>query len=1324
MEFRSMIHRPRRHLGAAATPGHADQRRGASSGSWVHRVRQLVAAVFAASLAVGSMAAIELGSTTPAGATAPTWTTLSGAPASSLTCGNWYIASLPSGDNAANINMIGGGGGGGASSTYGNIFVNPANTATGGAGGKTAASFKLSSGQTVATEIGCGGGGGVASASSSANLGGTGATGYANGGSGGANSLVHGVSNQSGGGGGGGSTVSCVYSGITGSPCGTLLAIAPGGGGGGGAGCTGNGGNGGNGNAGATTGSASNSEPNATAPGGAANGQGLGGGGGGADSASQSYGGGGGGGIGAVGGQTSTSSTTGGGGAGLSAAGSGGAGTSPTSQYGKNGSGANASGTGGAGGVAYSKSGSAQYPTGGGGGGGYTGGGGGTGNNCEGTIFGPSGAGGGGSGSSWASTGLLTSFSNGVNPAYTAGSIVNSQACLQHQGQSTQNANGAGGSGSSSTSSVAGGWAGCAGGTTLVFGTLPTFTSASSTSFKNGTSGQTFSVTTSADPTITSLTASGLPSGVTFSYSSGSSGTLSCTGTCTAAAGTYTITFTATNTIGSTSQTFTLAVGTPPAFTSGSTTTFTNGTSGQTFPVTTTGTPKPSITESTGSGQTGLPSGVTFTDNGNGTGTLACTGTCPVTGGTYTFTLTASNGVSPNATQSFTLKINQSPAFTSGSSTTFTHGTSGQTFSVTTTGTPTPAVAESTGSGQTGLPSGVTFTDNGNGTGTLACTGTCPVTGGVYTFTLTASNGVSPNAVQSFTLTINQAPTITSGDSTTFTNGTSGQTFSVTTTGTPTPSITESTGSGQTGLPSGVTFTDNGNGTGTLACTGACPVAPGSYTFTLTASNGVNPPATQSFTLTINQAPAFTSADATTFTNGTSGQTFTVTTTGTPTPSITESTGSGQTGLPSGVTFTDNGDGTGTLACTGTCPVTGGTYTFTLTASNGVSPDATQSFTLTINQAPAITSGASTTFTNGTSGQTYPVTTSGFPTPSITESTGSGQTGLPSGVTFTDNGDGTGTLACTGTCPVTGGTYTFTLTASNGVSPDATQSFTLTVNQAPAITSGDSTTFLNGTSGQTFTVTTTGTPTPSITESTGSGQTGLPSGVTFTDNGDGTGTLACTGTCPVTGGNYTFTLTASNGVSPDATQSFTLTIATAPTINAFSTVSVRILQNSSYTITTTGFPTPSLSEIGGLPPNMTFTDNGNGTATLSGTPQAGTQGPYNIIVIASNEAGSAHKSISLQVDQAPQFTSTATPPAFTVGQFGSFTVTTTGSWPLPVTMTAGAFPVAGLTFTDNGNGTATISGTPTKALTKQVTIAAKNVVLTNTQLMTLTINPA
>jgi hypothetical protein len=110
-------------------------------------------------------------------------------------------------------------------------------------------------------------------------------------------------------------------------------------------------------------------------------------------------------------------------------------------------------------------------------------------------------------------------------------------------------------------------------------------------------------------------------------------------------------------------------------------------------------------------------------------------------------------------------------------------------------------------------------------------------------------------------------------------------------------------------------------------------------------------------------------------------------------------------------------------------------------------------------QAPEITSPASTNFTAGQAGS-FTVEASGVPGgPTLTLSDGGAS--LPSGVSFVDNGDGTATLS--GTPSAAGvGSYPFTITAANGVSPSATQAFTLTVEAAgssphPIISTGTAT---------------------------------------------------------------------------------------------------------------------------------------------------------------------------------------------------------------------------------------------------------------------------
>ena len=213
-----------------------------------------------------------------------------------------------------------------------------------------------------------------------------------------------------------------------------------------------------------------------------------------------------------------------------------------------------------------------------------------------------------------------------------------------------------------------------------------------------------------------------------------------------------------------------------------------------------------------------------------------------------------------------------------------------------------------------------------------------------------------------------------------------------------------------------------------------------------------------------------------------------------------------------------------------------------------------------VTAAPAITSAGSTTFTTGTLGK-FTVTTTGTPTAVLSE-TGT----LPTGVTFVDNKDGTATLASTAATPA--GSTTLTITAANGVLPNATQTFTLTVAAAPApaITSAGSTTFTTGTLGK-FTVTTTGTPTATLSEA-GT----LPTGVTFVDNKDGTATLAST--AATLAGSTTLTITASNGVGSPVTQSFTLTVAAAtaaPSIGGLSLTSGPAAGGTTVTIYGTNF---------------------------------------------------------------------------------------------------------------------------------------------------------
>jgi hypothetical protein len=188
-----------------------------------------------------------------------------------------------------------------------------------------------------------------------------------------------------------------------------------------------------------------------------------------------------------------------------------------------------------------------------------------------------------------------------------------------------------------------------------------------------------------------------------------------------------------------------------------------------------------------------------------------------------------------------------------------------------------------------------------------------------------------------------------------------------------------------------------------------------------------------------------------------------------------------------------------------------------------------QNFQLTVLAAPAITSAKTLTENTGTA-FSFTVKTSGYPAPAIT---GTSVPSLPSGVTLVDQGNGTAILS--GTAPVgTSGAYAISLVANNGVGSPATQSFSLKLDEPPAITSGNSVTVQRGVAMTPFALTATGYPAPGITA------TGLPGGLTVkTINGG-----RYIGGTPMAAdalGPYTVTITAKNAKGT-ATQTFTLTL--------------------------------------------------------------------------------------------------------------------------------------------------------------------------------------
>lgn len=358
------------------------------------------------------------------------------------------------------------------------------------------------------------------------------------------------------------------------------------------------------------------------------------------------------------------------------------------------------------------------------------------------------------------------------------------------------------------------------------------------------------------------------------------------------------------------------------------------------------------------------------------------------------------------------------PTLSGPSSATYSVGVAGAPQEFTSAGSPQPVLSA------TGLPNGVTFTDHGDGTGTLAGT-PGPNTGGVHAITVKATNEAGSDSI-AFTLTITQAPALAGPTGATYTVGQPGGPTTFTSTGHPTPAL-----SSLGVLPAGVGFTDNGDGSGAYAGTPGAGTG-GVYNLTVKAANGTPPDATAPFALTVNQAPALAGPSAANFTVGTSSDSGEYVGTGFPVPTLSA------TGLPSGLSLV--GTGAGEAKISGSAANgTGGVYPgVVVKAANGVGSDATQNVTVTVNEAPELVGPTEARWVTGTA-NSIGFSSDGFPQAVLTYA-GT----LPAGLSFVDNGNGSATIS--GTAPANAvGSYTITVTASNGQSPDATKSVLIEV---------------------------------------------------------------------------------------------------------------------------------------------------------------------------------------------------------------------------------------------------------------------------------------
>ena len=245
--------------------------------------------------------------------------------------------------------------------------------------------------------------------------------------------------------------------------------------------------------------------------------------------------------------------------------------------------------------------------------------------------------------------------------------------------------------------------------------------------------------------------------------------------------------------------------------------------------------------------------------------------------------------------------------------------------------------------------------------------------------------------------------------------------------------------------------------------------------------------------------------------------------------------------------------------------------------------------------------------------------------------------------------------------------------------------------------------YMSFTAGQTGnqTIQAAGSPVPTLTVGGGT----LTSDSDFTISGAGTSALKVTfgGSQTPALGDFTLTVNAVGYSGAAQSQAYVIHVNSGLAITSPDTLNGTAGSPVNFLVTTTGFPIPTLKPDPNLDlSGLTFKDNGNGTATISGTVAFPAQGVVCFNsgaacgIIATNTTGTVEQQFTINL--VPSLAAHVVAPfsaTFVAGIENRVLLTSTGAT-TPVSWELGDFstPPSWLSLQNNGDGTAFLHGTP------------------------------